>query len=132
MGNLFQTSGFRIQEHEANELLRVFPLQISIEETPTLFFRLDGELQIGAELKQGPFTAFSATHEQISSGKLLEYTDEIHFNGESPELASILERTKIQYSFPSRQKLLQGKNAFESRRKTESFQAFSSENLSAG
>lgn len=161
MGNLFQTSGFRIQEHEANELLRVFPLQVSVEENPTLFFRLDGELQVGAsvsyrlvsgfrivqwkcvvsaiegsswraELKQGPFTAFSATHEQTASGNLLEYTDEVHFNGESPELANVLEKAKIQYAFPSRQALFQAKNAFESRRKTESFRAFSSENLSAG
>lgn len=161
MGNLFQTSGFRIDNSEADELLRVFPLQISVEETPSLFFRLDGELQIGAsvsyrlvsgfqivqwkcyvtaiegsswkaELRLGPFTAFSATHELSVSGNLLEYMDEIHFNGESPELANALESAKIRYDFSSRQKLLQAKNAFESRRKTESFQAFSSENLSAG
>ncbi len=161
MGNLFQTSGFQIQEREADNLLRVFPLQISVGESPTIFFRIDSELQIGAsvsyrlvsgfqivqwkciismvkgsswraELKQGPFTAFSATHEQTASGNFLEYTDEIQFNGESPELANVLECAKIQYAFPSRQALLQAKNTFESRRKTESFRAFSSENLSAG
>lgn len=161
MGNLFQTSGFQIKESEANELLRVFPLQVSVEESPSLFFRLDSELQVGApvsyclvsgfqivqwkcfvsaidgsswqaELRQGPFTAFSAIHGQTVSGNLLEYADEIHFNGESPELASALENAKIRYDFPSRKALVQAKTAFESRRKTESFQAFPSENLSAG
>lgn len=161
MGNLFQTSGFRIQEQEADELLRAFPLQIFVEETPSLFFRIDGELQIGApvsfrlvsgfqtvqwkclvskiegsswcaELRQGPFTAFSATHEQTVSENLLEYTDEIHFSGESPELENALEKAKIRYAFSSRKALVQAKNAFESRRKTESFRAFSSESLSAG
>ncbi len=161
MGNLFQTSGFRIQEHEADELLRVFPLQISVEESPTLFFRIDGELQIGAtvsfrlvsgfrtvqwkclvskiegsswhaELGQGPFTAFSATHGQTVSESLLEYTDEIHFSGESPDLERALENAKIRYALSSRKALVQAKSAFESRRKTESFQAFSSESLSAG
>ncbi len=161
MGNLFQTSGFRIQEHEADELLRVFPLQVSVEENPSLFFRIDDDLQIGAsvtfrlvsgfqtvqwkclvskiegsswraELRQGPFTAFSVTHGQTVSENLLECTDEILFNGESPDLESALERAKIRYAFSSRKALVQARNAFESRRKTESFQAFSSESLSAG
>lgn len=161
MGSLFQTSGFRIQASEAQKLLRVFPLQIEVGESPSLYFRIDGDVRVGtpvsyrlvcgfwnvkwkcviasvegsswnAELSQGPFTSFKARHEESPVGNSVEFSDEIDFTGESSDLSEALEQASFKYALSSRAALLRAKDSFESRRKTESFRAYSSENLSAG
>lgn len=161
MGSLFQTSGFRIQESEARRLLRVFPLRIDVGETPALYFRMDGEVRVGtpvsyrlvagfwnvewkcviasvedssweAELVQGPFTSFKARHVEAPVGNSVEFEDIIDFAGESSELSETLEQAAVQYALSSRADLLRARDSFESRRQTESFRAYSSENLSAG
>lgn len=161
MGNLIQTSGFKLAEHDALRMLRQFPLVFAMESTPSLLYRLDSGLQVGGEvsyrlvsgfqivnwkgtissiegsswkvdLKSGPFSLFHAEHSISAENGLLECFDDISFGGESPDLTRVLESARFQYAFPSRAALIKAAEAFESRRKTESFRAFSSENLSAG
>lgn len=159
MGKLIQTSGFSVSKSEAIQLLRVFPLNISIRKNPALLYRIDGDLKVGTEISyrlvagfrildwkgsivsvEGSefvtearavfFAGFQAKHSLASQGDLLEISDEISFNA-LPELSKALESASVLYDFRSRAALAEAKNNFESRRQTESFQAFQS-GLSAG
>lgn len=161
MGNLVQTSGFKLAEHDALRMLRHFPLVFAVGTSPSLLYRLDSGLQVGGEvsyrlvsgfqvvnwkgtissvegsswkvdLKNGPFSLFHAEHSLFADSGLLECSDAISFGGESPDLTRVLENAQMQYAFPARAALIKAKDAFESRRKTESFRAFPSENISAG
>lgn len=157
---MIQTSGFELQEGEAFKLLHAFPLIFDMSATPSLLYRLDEDLKVGStvsyrlvsgfqiinwkgfvssiqgnswtvELKQGPFSMFHAEHSIQMTDGLLECSDEISFNGEPVDMTSVLENAQIVYSFGARKKLFQAKDAFESRRQTETFRAFTS-GFSAG
>lgn len=159
MGKLIQTSGFSVSKGEALRLLRVFPLNVSIRKEAALLYKIDGDLEVGTTVSyrlvagfrilewqgkvlsvQGSefivearavfFAGFQAKHSLSSQGDILEISDEIFFNA-LPELSKALERASILYDFRSRAALISAKNNFESRRQTESFQAFQS-GLSAG
>lgn len=160
MGNIIQTSGFSIQDNEANKLLHVFPLILNVGDSPALLFRLDAPLAVGtsvsyrlvagfrilnwkgkitsvqkndwtAELQEGPFSFFQVKHSVQKTGDLLELTDEIYFGGEAPELAVAMQNARLLYAFKDRADLLQAQDSYESHRKTESFKAFNA-GLSAG
>ncbi|MBP5247725.1 MAG: hypothetical protein J6Z31_07695 [Fibrobacter sp.] len=160
MGNIIQTSGFEIQEGEAIRLLHAFPLIFDMNDTPSLLYRIDENLTVGAtvsyrlvagfriinwkgfissvqgnswtvDLKQGPFSMFHAEHSIQNSNGFLECSDEFSYNGEAADVANVLENARVLYAFDARQKLFQAKDSFESRHETESFRAFSS-GLSAG
>ena len=160
MGNIIQTSGFEIQEGKVFQYLHAFPLIFGMSDTPSLLYRLDEDLKIGStvsyrlvsgfqivnwkgfvssingnswtvELKQGPFSMFHAEHSIQMTDGLLECSDAFSYNGEPVDITSVLEKARVVYAFDARQKFLQAKNAFESRRQTETFRAFSS-GFSAG
>lgn len=160
MGNLVQTSGFELSKGEALQLLRHFPLVCTVESSPVLLYRLDGDLATGKEvsyrlvsgfrivewkgvissfneaswtvdLKSGPFSLFHAEHSLSDDGGVLECFDDISFGGESPELERALKSARVRYAFAGRKELVRRLNLFESSRKTESFRVFES-GLSAG
>ena len=160
MGNIIQTSGFEIQEGEAFKLLHAFPLIFDMNDTPSLLYRLDENLSVGAtvsyrlvagfriinwkgfissvqgnswtvELKQGPFSMFHAEHSVQTTNGLLECSDEFNYNGETPDMANVMNNARVVYAFDARQKLFQAKDSFESRHETESFRVFNS-GISAG
>ena len=131
MGNIIQTSGFSIQDNEANKLLHVFPLILNVGDSPALLFRLDAPLAVGtsvsyrlvagfrilnwkgkitsvqkndwtAELQEGPFSFFQVKHSVQKTGDLLELTDEIYFGGEAPELPAAMRHARLLSAFKDR------------------------------
>lgn len=160
MENIVQTSGFELSESEALRFLRHFPLMISTTSSPTLLYRIDSGLLVGsdvsyrlvdgfrivnwkgvitsvdgnawtADIKQGPFRFFHAKHSIQTDNGLLEISDELEFDSDSFELSSALKSSRILYAFDARAALSSHIDSFESRRQTETFQAFKS-GLSAG
>ena len=53
------------------------------------------------------------------------------YNGETPDMANVMNNARVVYAFDARQKLFQAKDSFESRHETESFRVFNS-GISAG
>ncbi len=160
MENIVQTSGFELSESEALRLLRHFPLMISTKSSPSLLYRIDSELLVGgevsyrlvdvfqivnwkgvitsvngsswtADIKQGPFHFFHAKHSIAADNGFLEISDEFEFETDSLELSNALKSSRILYAFDARAALSSRIDSFESRRQTETFQAFKS-GLSAG
>lgn len=150
-----QTAWFETSQEDLIETLRVAPFHLNVERSPIVHYHMPEGIatgspvyyhlvagfdriswtgiisssqdnQITTRLGEGPFRGFHAKHHISEDGNLAVCYEELSFQGENDSFRIEIEKARILYGLNERKKTLKMLAAYESKKKTKSFESLDS------
>ncbi|HPW94021.1 MAG TPA: hypothetical protein PLT31_02420 [Fibrobacteraceae bacterium] len=147
-----QTAWFETSKEELINTLQIAPFHLKMESTPIVHYHMPEGTATGAtvhyhlvagfnriswtgiisssqnnqittRLGKGPFRGFNAKHSILNDGHLSVCYEELSFQGEEDSFRTEIEKARILYGLEERKKTLKMLMAYESKKKTKSFES---------